>query len=293
MDLCRHLNRALSRATLLLALQVLLPSPASAWGWRAHLLVNDLALEALADGPLKAVLLGDRRQVVRAALEPDDVFRHAYPELEAERHFMNIDGLAPAPFLGLPETHEALAACRLRPPLKPGRLPLAVREYYDELVRYLRAGDELSSRRVAGLLGHYVADATMPLHATTNFDGWETGNRGIHFLLEVTFYEWDRRDIERAVGRSRGLGSSLPADPEDLILALLREGHAHVPELMRIDDAAQEKGGHLDGRSPRVLEKRATPVIAAQVARAADALALLWAAAEREWQASPSSRSTP
>lgn len=278
------------RPFLLAAVLLLGVGEARAWGRHAHRLVNELAIGMLPAGPLRSALEADEGQVIRASTEPDDVFRDHYPR-EGERHYFNIDALAPAPFEGLPVSDAAIAACPLRPPKLAGRLPVAVRESYDELVRYLRAGDDLSTRRAAGLLGHYVADATMPLHATTNFDGWDTGNRGIHFLLEVTFYGWDRRRIEKGVRRRAGKAlPSPPRDPEMLSLELLREGIAHVPALLETDRRAKEKGGGLDGRSVKVLRKGATEIVVAQVARAAEALAALWLAAELESRPGSSSR---
>ena len=38
---------------------------------------------------------------------------------------------------------------------------------------------------LSGLLSHFVADLTMPYHPTSNFDGWVTGNGGIHAYFEV------------------------------------------------------------------------------------------------------------
>ena len=37
----------------------------------------------------------------------------------------------------------------------------------------------------AAYLSHFVADTTMPLHTTRNYDGQLTGNNGIHRRIEV------------------------------------------------------------------------------------------------------------
>lgn len=36
----------------------------------------------------------------------------------------------------------------------------------------------------AGILGHFVGDASMPYHTTSDFDGWATGHGGIHSYYE-------------------------------------------------------------------------------------------------------------
>jgi hypothetical protein len=35
-----------------------------------------------------------------------------------------------------------------------------------------------------GLLGHFVADVSQPLHNSSNYDGWENGHGGIHSYYE-------------------------------------------------------------------------------------------------------------
>ena len=271
------------------AIVVLQAAVAGAWGHAGHRLVNELALEALPAGPLAKLLDADRARVVAAGTEPDDLFRQQFPKLEPERHFLDLDVVASPPYdAGVPVTAAALDGCVLPAPLRAGRLPLAVRQHYDELVRRLAAGDRVGAQREAGLLGHYVADATMPLHATSNFDGWTSGNRGIHELLEVTFYRWARTRIERGA-RRQATTADRAGSPEELTVELLRESLAEVPSLLSIDRAGLAAGGKLAGRDGDALEP-AVPVLARRLARAARALAGLWIRAWDEAHVSSSSR---
>ena len=134
--------KAMRRHLLAGLLLVVAWSQAGAWGIEAHHLVNETAIRALPEGPLRELLEEDIAIVRWAGSEPDRLFRHLAPALEAERHFMHIDAAGSAPWRGLPRTWEAIESCRLPPPRVLGRLPVAAREHYDELVRHLKDGNE-------------------------------------------------------------------------------------------------------------------------------------------------------
>ncbi|MFN7975698.1 MAG: hypothetical protein U0166_25720 [Acidobacteriota bacterium] len=276
-----------------IALLSLLPLPAFGWGHDAHELINDAAIDALPDGPLKERLVRNRPAVVFGGAEPDLIFRAHY-DAEAERHFFNLDQLdrpdERGRYGGAPLTEAALEGCG-RP--RTGRLPIAIAELYEELVAALSIGDDAKAARTAGLLGHYVGDATMPLHATGNFDGQETGNAGVHFLLEVPFFHWAERRITKSMRRQVAGPDGASGDARALAIALLEEGIRDVPALLAIDARASRAGGDMMGRSPRILDE-AVPIVARQMARASRALAGLWLAAERDARPpSPRSSSRP
>src|SRR5207247_2351810 len=77
-----------------------------------------------------------------------------------------------------------------------GRLPWRVGEVYRELVAAFRDRDPARILERAAILGHYVGDAHVPLHAALNYDGQLTGQTGIH-------NRWDTGPGERATLRSR------------------------------------------------------------------------------------------
>ena len=60
------------------------------------------------------------------------------------------------------------------------RLPWTIEDKHARLVREMRAGKWRAALRTAAYAGHYVADATMPLHAVSDYDGQKSGSPGIH-----------------------------------------------------------------------------------------------------------------
>ncbi len=65
-----------------------------------------------------------------------------------------------------------------------GTLPWATQNTYDLLVSDFRNLKWHQAMIDASDLGHYVADGHMPLHISANYDGQQTGNRGIHSRYE-------------------------------------------------------------------------------------------------------------
>ncbi len=65
-----------------------------------------------------------------------------------------------------------------------GVLPWATLNTYDSLVACLQRHDWEKSKYFAADLSHYVGDGHMPLHITSNYDGRQTNNSGIHSRYE-------------------------------------------------------------------------------------------------------------
>jgi hypothetical protein len=62
-----------------------------------------------------------------------------------------------------------------------GVLPWAVEDNFNTFVQYLRENDWTHAAELAGVIGHYIEDASMPLHATSDY--WING---MHTTYEST-----------------------------------------------------------------------------------------------------------
>jgi hypothetical protein len=65
-----------------------------------------------------------------------------------------------------------------------GTLPLAVQDNFNTFVQYLRENDWDHAAQLAGVIAHYIGDASMPLHAVSNYD--PSGNH-VSFELAVDY----------------------------------------------------------------------------------------------------------
>ena len=95
--------------------------------------------------------------------------------------------------------------------------------------------------KVAGILGHYVADLSQPLHVTENYDGQMTGQKGIHEFFETTLVNEAYPEILPLVhAKAREAWSSKAAQlrtqsTRDLIVALMVDSKSHVPSVLKRD----------------------------------------------------------
>lgn len=68
--------------------------------------------------------------------------------------------------------------------IEAGMLPYSFIHVYRQLVTAFRNGDISGVLQLGADIGHYVADAQVPLHTTSNYDGQMTNQKGIHAFWE-------------------------------------------------------------------------------------------------------------
>jgi hypothetical protein len=192
-------------AALMASLAVLMPRPADAWGFEAHKLIVDRAIDLLPDG-LKALFQARRAFIVERSVDPD-LWRNAGWEAEPPNHFLDIDheAFGPYPFDGLPRDYTAAVEKFGREFVhEQGLLPWRVQEFYGKLQRAFAslarpdppayALDDIAY--FSAILAHYVSDGHVPLHAVVNYDGQETNQRGVHSRWEAELFERNRSRVK-------------------------------------------------------------------------------------------------
>ena len=84
--------------------------------------------------------------------------------------------------------------------INPYYLPI----HYQRLVYAFRRNDAPAILRLSADLGHYVADAHVPLHATENYNGQLSGQHGIHAFWESRLPElFASEEYDYIVGKAR------------------------------------------------------------------------------------------
>jgi hypothetical protein len=85
-----------------------------------------------------------------------------------------------------------------------GILPYHIQSVYQRLVNAFKAGEAPVILRLATDLGHYVADAHVPLHTTSNYNGQKTGQTGLHAFWESRIPElFADESYDYLVGKAR------------------------------------------------------------------------------------------
>lgn len=79
-------------------------------------------------------------------------------------------------------------------------------------------------------IGHYIADAHVPLHTTENYNGQLTNQRGIHGLWESRLVEINAENYDYFVGKSFYI-----KDLNSFIWGVINESHTALDSVLRIE----------------------------------------------------------
>jgi len=84
-----------------------------------------------------------------------------------------------------------------------GILPWHIQKTYNRLVYAFIDKDVSKILKYSADLGHYIADAHVPLHTTENYNGQLTGQKGIHAFWESRLPELFSEDYNYLVGTAQ------------------------------------------------------------------------------------------
>ena len=259
--------RALT-AVCIVVLTLAAPRPASAWGLDGHRFVMDRAI-ALLPPEIRAFFGKYRDQIVEHSIDPD-LWRIAGWDQEPPRHFVDMDAYGPYPFKELPHDFDAAVARYGREFVeRNGLLPWRTEEMYRKLVDAFTQKAPFARENIkffASAVGHYVADAHVPFHASLNHDGQLTGQSGLHSRFEAELFERYRDQLKVAPAPIAAI-----ANAREFSFATLTESFPLVQPILDADKAAAEGREVYDdayftlffGKVQPIVEKRLADSITA------------------------------
>ena len=117
------------------------------------------------------------------SIDPDKR-RYAIPE-EGPRHYIDIDNYGKYPYDSLPRRWvEAVTKFTEDTLNANGIVPWWVQTMLFKLTTAFKEKNQAKILKLSAEIGHYIADAHVPLHASSNHNGQFTGQRGIHGFWE-------------------------------------------------------------------------------------------------------------
>ncbi len=199
------------------------------WGFWAHKKINYYAVFCIPD-PLFYFYKPYIDVISELAVVPDK--RRFNDPSEAPRHHIDLEYYFSIWKNGkLPRNEEEVK--KMVPPdsiTTWGRLPWAVVETYNALVKAFEAREVKNIIRLSAYLGHYVADACVPLHTTYNYNGQYTGQVGIHSLWESRVPELFGDNFDFLAGKATYIN-----DPISFIYDIIIESHKMVDSTLQIE----------------------------------------------------------
>lgn len=113
---------------------------------------------------------------------------------------------------------------------KNGTLPWHIQEMMGKLTQAFKDKRKSEILFIAADLGHYIADAHMPLHTSDNHDGQFTDQKGIHALWESRLPELFVKDYKFTVAPAHYY-----EDVNKATWDLIKDTHSLVPALLAAD----------------------------------------------------------
>ncbi len=165
------------------------------WGFYAHQKTNYYAVFLLP--PEMMVLYKPSIAFISEhAIDPDKR-RYAVPD-EGPRHYIDIDQYGKYPYDALPRKWSDAVAKFTEDTLKQhGIVPWHVQTMLNRLTNAFKEKNFSLIMKYSAEIGHYISDAHVPLHASSNHNGQYTNQKGIHGFWEsrvpelLAEKEWD------------------------------------------------------------------------------------------------------
>ncbi|MFZ9718512.1 MAG: zinc dependent phospholipase C family protein [Chitinophagaceae bacterium] len=170
------------KKVLFLLIALLWAAPCFCWGFFGHRKINQLSVFLL---PPEMMVFFKKHisYLTEHAVDPDKR-RYALPE-EGQRHYIDIDHYGNFPYTALPRNWDTAVAKFSEDTLRTyGIVPWWVQTMQFRLTKAFREKDAKRILKLAAEIGHYIADAHVPLHACSNHNGQFTNQRGIHGFWE-------------------------------------------------------------------------------------------------------------
>lgn len=156
--------------------------PSYCWGFYGHKKINYYAVFLLP--PEMLVLYKPNINFLSEHAVDPDKRRYAVPD-EATRHYIDIDYYGAYPYSALPHKWTDAVAKFSEDTLKAnGIVPWHVQIMLNRLTAAFKEKNFSKIMKNSAEIGHYIADAHVPLHASSNHNGQLTNQKGIHAFWE-------------------------------------------------------------------------------------------------------------
>lgn len=213
---------------LLCVLPLLLARQAQAWGFFGHRLLNRLAVYTLPPAMIGFYKANIEYLTVNAT-RPDS--RRTVVAGEAPKHFLDVDRYGDSAAYKMPRRYaDAVARYGEDSLLRHGIVPWNVASMKNQLTAAFQARDTDRILHLSADLGHYIADACVPLHTTRNYNGQLTNQRGIHGLWESRLPELLSADYDLFSGQAEYLEK-----PTEAIWAAVIRSHVALDSVLRFE----------------------------------------------------------
>ncbi len=199
------------------------------WGFFGHRKINYLAVFLL-----PPEMIGFYKThidfLTEHSVDPDKR-RYAIPE-EGPRHYIDIDHYGEYPYKNLPHNYDSAVAKFSSDTVNAyGIVPWWVQTMLARLTNAFKEKNQVKILKLSAEIGHYLADAHVPLHASHNHNGQFTNQNGIHGFWESRVPELlAEKEFDFWIGKAEHI-----KNPGQFIWARVLESAAAADTVLRFE----------------------------------------------------------
>ncbi|MCJ0742609.1 zinc dependent phospholipase C family protein [Pedobacter montanisoli] len=199
----------------------------TSWGFFAHRRINQLAIFTLPQDMIR-FYKANHKYITEHAIDPDK--RRYINPAEAARHYLDVENYENH-IDSIPEKwDDAVKKYGSKKLDEDGIVPWQIQRTYYNLVKAFKEHDSLKILKYSADLGHYIADAHVPLHTTRNHNGQLTEQVGIHAFWESRIPELFAQNYNFIVGKAYYINNPLK-EAWDIV----RQSHTMVDSVLRFE----------------------------------------------------------
>ncbi|MGM9508511.1 zinc dependent phospholipase C family protein [Larkinella sp. GY13] len=206
------------------------------WGFYAHKRINRLAVFTLPPEML-AFYKKHIDYLTENAVNPDK--RRYAVAGEAPRHFIDLDAYPDTTKTTLPRSWKQATERYGEDTLAlHGIVPWHIQLAKFQLTEAFKARDAKRILKISADLGHYIADANVPLHTTRNYNGQLSGQQGIHGFWESRLPELFSTEYDFFTGSATYVTS-----PQKAAWRAAFDAHAALDSVLRFEKELTDQVG--------------------------------------------------
>jgi hypothetical protein len=203
-----------------------------AWGSWGHKHISRAAVFAL-PASMQPFYYNHIDFITESAVIPDLRRALINDKNEGPRHYIDVEDFGNIPLNSFPKTtQEAYTKYDSAFLNKTGYLPWYIQNLMDKLTTAFKKKNKSEILFLSSELSHYLADAHVPLHTSSNHDGQKSDQKGIHALWESTLPQRFGEDYNFKTESARFI-----ADVPGEIWKIIERSHSLVDTLL----AAEKK----------------------------------------------------
>ncbi|MCA5003632.1 zinc dependent phospholipase C family protein [Sphingobacterium bovistauri] len=198
----------------------------SSWGFNPHKKINETAVFLLP----KELAIFYKKNIKTITEKAVDADKRCYIDtIEGPKHYIDLDKYENVDSIPIhwSKAKEKLTEKKL---LAQGIVPWQINRTYMNLVEAFKIKNLRRIIQYSADLGHYVADAHVPLHTTSNYNGQYSNQIGIHALWETRIPEMYMKKYDLFIGSAVYI-----SDPVDYAWKIVKQSNSLVDSVLHIE----------------------------------------------------------